>query len=316
MIVITGASGFIGSCIVATLNKRKQHDLILVDQEKNKNLVGKKYKKFYHKEEFLHAIIKNDLHGVEAIIHMGACSSTTLRDKEYFEVNNFRYTQTLVKWCAQNKVRLIYASSAATYGDGSKGYCDNPDIIHQYTPLNDYGISKQKLDSWVLQHNYLDRVAGLKFFNVFGPNESHKGDMQSVIAKSYRDIIHTGKIKLFKSYKADYQNGEQCRDFVYVKDVVAVVLFFLDHPNKNGIFNVGTGQAQSWNHLAYSLFKVLARPLKIEYIDMPDHLKKQYQYFTEADITHLREVGFSQTFTKLEDAIFDYCSYLKDNLYM
>lgn len=321
MIVVTGAAGFIGSCIVAKLNERGIDDLILVDHLddglKEKNLENKKHAQYYDKKDFLELVQQNQLDAsIESIIHMGACSSTTLQDAQYYEENNFEYTRTLAQWALANNVRFIYASSAATYGDGSAGYCDDEATIRQCVPLNLYGESKQKFDEWVLDNGHIDKIVGLKFFNVFGPNEYHKGDMRSVVAKAYEGVAKEGVISLFKSYKADYGDGQQKRDFIYVKDAVDVVLFFVNNPAINGIFNVGTGEARTWNALAESLFKAVGKPANINYIEMPEILQDKYQYFTEADMAKLRNAGYTEPFTSLEDAVSDYAGYLKDCSYM
>ena len=328
MIIVTGAAGFIGSCVVAKLNERGVKDLVLVDEitgaltagdssgSKEANLKHKKFKKYYHKSQFLEHVLKDKLDfQVDALIHMGACSSTTLQDADYFEKNNFEYTCRLAEWALKHHVRFIYASSAATYGDGSVGYKDDDETTRRCHPLNLYGESKQKFDLWVLDHNYQNHMVGLKFFNVFGPNEYHKGDMQSVVCKSYDQVVKEGKMRLFKSCKKEYADGEQKRDFIYVKDAVDVVLFFLDHPKINGIFNVGTGQARSWNDLAKSLFAAVGQKPQIEYFDMEKSLRDRYQYFTQADMIKLRQQGYKKSFTSLEDSVKDYVSYLKNETF-
>ena len=317
MIVVTGAGGFIGSCLVAELNSRGRHDLIVVDHwegdddPKKVNLANKRYQRYYDKAEYL-KLLKRDQFDfdVECILHMGACSSTTLQDADYFEKNNFEYTCTVAQWALKNKARLIYASSAATYGDGELGYSDDINLIPRLKPLNLYGESKQKFDEWALAQGIADRVVGLKFFNVFGPNEYHKGDMRSVVAKAYDRVIETGKMTLFKSHNPKYKDGEQMRDFIYVKDVVDAVMFLMEHPSVNGIFNLGAGLARTWNDLALALFAAVGRPPNIEYIEMPEILRGKYQYFTEADMHKLRNAGYARPFTSLEDAVKDYCSYL------
>ncbi|MCA9401838.1 MAG: ADP-glyceromanno-heptose 6-epimerase [Candidatus Omnitrophica bacterium] len=319
MIVVTGAAGFIGSCIVAKLNAAGHEDLILVDnltEEKKKNLEGKKYQSYIDKKDFL-AQIKADHFktAVEAVIHMGACSSTTLQDAEYFKKNNLQYSQILAQWAIDRNVRFIYASSAATYGDGSIGYKDDVETILKCRPLNLYGKSKQDFDLWILENNFLNQVVGLKFFNVFGPNEYHKKDMRSVVAKAYQRVVEEGVISLFQSNDQRYSDGGQMRDFIYVKDAVDVVLFFLSHPKQNGIFNVGTGVARTWNDLAQALFSAVDKEPVIKYVEMPDTLKEKYQNYTQADTGHLREAGFQSAFTSLEDAVKDYTSYLSTHSY-
>jgi ADP-L-glycero-D-manno-heptose 6-epimerase len=320
VIVVTGAAGFIGSCIVAQLNARGQDDLILVDhlnEEKKKNLEGKAYARYYEKQDFLDLIVHDRFEeNIEAMIHMGACSSTTLQDARYFKKNNLEYTKSLAQWALKHSVRFIYASSAATYGDGSNGYRDDGQTIRKCKPLNLYGKSKQDFDLWVVEHGLEERVAGLKFFNVFGPNEYHKGDMRSVVAKAYHEVALKGKMRLFKSHRKEYKDGEQKRDFIYVKDAVDIVLFFLDNSSINGIFNVGTGKARAWNDLACALFSAVGKKPCITYIDMPPALEKRYQYFTQADMAKLRGRGYTRPFTELEDAVKDYAGYLKGHLYL
>lgn len=319
MIVVTGAAGFIGSCIVAGLNERGREDLVLVDEldeAKKENIRRKKYLRYYDKKDFLHLILQDQVEErPEAVIHMGACSSTTLQNARYFKENNLEYTRFLAKWALKHNVRFIYASSAATYGDGSAGYKDDEATLRRCKPLNLYGQSKQDFDLWVIDQGLQDKVAGLKFFNVFGPNEYHKGDMRSVVAKAYQRVADEGKISLFKSYRKDCKDGEQKRDFIYVKDAVDIVLFFLDHPQINGIFNVGTGKASTWNELAGALFDAVGKKPDIQYIDMPTDLERRYQYFTQADMTKLRNSGYTKHFTPLKEAVADYARYLRDHRY-
>ncbi len=317
MIVVTGGAGFIGSCVIAGLNQRGRGDITIVDhlQEndlKKANIAGKQYRKYFEKDEFLALIRKDQIkEKIEAVIHMGACSSTTLQDADYFEKNNFEYSCYVADWALKRRARFIYASSAATYGDGNQGYRDDEKTMLKLQPLNLYGVSKQKFDLWIWNHGLIDQVVGLKFFNVFGPNEYHKGDMQSIVAKSYQRVVAQGKIGLFKSYHPKYKDGEQKRDFIYVKDAVDIVLFFLDHPDVNGIFNVGTGQANTWNDLAAALFAAVGRKANIEYIEMPESLRPRYQYFTQAEMTRLRQAGYDKPFTPLLEAVKDYGEYLR-----
>ncbi|MDE1920751.1 MAG: ADP-glyceromanno-heptose 6-epimerase [Candidatus Omnitrophica bacterium] len=317
MIVVTGAAGFIGSCLVARLNSLGRHDLIVVDEmsgdgdPKKKNLAGKRYQRYYDKAEYL-KLLKRDSFDfdVECILHMGACSSTTLDDADYFRKNNFEYSCSVAQWAAANDARLIYASSAATYGNGEMGYSDEESMVPRLKPLNLYGESKQKFDEWVLQQGYQNRMAGLKFFNVFGPNEYHKGDMRSVVSKAYGRVVSEGKMVLFKSYRPEYKDGGQKRDFIYVKDAVEAVLFFMENPGANGIFNLGTGRAHTFNELAHALFAAVGRTPAIEYIEMPENLRDRYQYFTQADMAKLRRAGYTRAFMPLQDAVKDYCGYL------
>ncbi|MBI3602227.1 MAG: ADP-glyceromanno-heptose 6-epimerase [Candidatus Omnitrophica bacterium] len=323
MIVVTGAAGFIGSCLVAKLNELSHTDLILVDHYdheadlKAKNLAGKKYVRYFDKTEYL-KLLRRDAFDfdVSCIFHMGACSSTTLQDEDYFEKNNFEYSCVMAQWALKYNAHLIYAGSAATYGDGQYGYSDDETLIPKLKPLNLYALSKQKFDLWVLDRGYQAKMAGLKFFNVFGPNEYHKADMRSVIAKAYDGVVSEGKMRLFKSYKKEYRDGEQKRDFIYVKDAVDVMIFLMQHPKVNGIFNVGTGQARTWNDVARALFSTVGQKVCIEYMDMPEVLKARYQYFTQANMHKLRAAGYSKTFTSLEAAVTDYCRYLKDKSYL
>lgn len=321
MIVVTGAAGFIGSCIVSQLNQRGIKDLILVDRWDpdglmKKNLEGKSYTKFYDKCDFLQLMLSDAVHeNIRAVIHMGACSSTTGQDREYYRRNNFEYSCHVARWALGKSARLIYASSAATYGNGENGYSDTIESIRACKPLNYYGESKQKFDEWVLDNQLYDKVAGLKFFNVFGPNEYHKGDMKSVIAKAYARVASEGRMALFKSYRAEYPDGGQVRDFIYVKDVIDVIEFFLNRPEVNGIYNVGTGHARTWNDVAGALFAAAGKPVNIEYIPMPEILRDKYQYFTEADMSRLRKAGYTKPFRSLESSVEDYVGYLKSNSY-
>ena len=246
---------------------------------------------------------------MDAIFHLGACSSTTERDADYLLENNYRYTRLLCEWSLQHGVRFIYASSAATYGDGSNGYSDTTPL-KELRPLNMYGFSKHMLDLWAQKHAYFDRIVGLKYFNVYGPYESHKGDMRSMVHKAYGQILQTGKVRLFKSYRPEYADGEQMRDFIYVKDAVAVTLHFLEHRQAGGLFNCGTGQARSWKDLMSAVFTAMKLVPQIEFIEMPEILRGKYQYFTQADMAKLRAAGYTAPFTSLEDAVREYVKFL------
>jgi len=313
MIIVTGGAGFIGSCIVKGLNDLGISNIIIVDElgtdEKWKNLVNLKYKDFIHKNNFLEELklMKN----IDLIIHMGACSSTTETDSDYLIDNNFKYSKELFDWCLKNNCRLIYASSAATYGDGSIGYDDSK--TDELKPLNMYGYTKKLFDQYVLNsENKPKQCVGLRFFNVYGPNEYHKGKMASVIFHSFNQIKKEKEIKLFKSYKKEYSDGEQKRDFVYVKDTVEVVLFMMKNDKINGIFNVGTGEARSFNDLARSVFKAMNLKENIKYVDMPQGLKEKYQYYTQANNEKLRKAGYKKKFYSLEEGTKDYvCKYLE-----
>ncbi len=311
MIIVTGGAGFIGSALVWKLNTEGIRDIVIVDRlgtsTKWKNLVNLRYEDYLHKDEFLNMVHRNAVpFEVDAVIHMGACSSTTERDADYLWMNNFAYTKILAKWALLNKTRFIYASSAATYGDGTLGFSDDHDKIDDLKPINMYGYSKQLFDLWVLREKLEDTVAGIKFFNVFGPGEYHKGDMASVIFKAYHQILETGKVRLFKSHLSEYPDGGQMRDFVYVKDCVDVLWWLLSNRSVNGIFNLGTGKARTWNDLIAAVFAAMGREKNIEYIDMPESLRGQYQYFTQAEMNKLRSVGCPVLFSPLEESVRDY----------
>ncbi len=311
MIIVTGGAGFIGSAIVWKLNKLGENNIIIVDRlgesDKWKNLVGLKYSDIYHKDEFIDLIVEDQIDfKVDAIIHLGACSSTTELDADYLLYNNFKYTQTLAKYSLEKNIRFIYASSAATYGDGEYGYDDDELKLDSLKPLNMYGYSKHMFDLWVQKEKVADKIIGLKYFNVFGPNEYHKGDMRSLVHKAYLQIKETGKVKLFKSYNKKYEHGKQMRDFIYVKDAVNMTLYFLENKNLNGLFNVGTGKSRTWVDLVDSIFNALDIEPQVEFIDMPEVLKGKYQYYTEANITKLRSTGYNKEISSLEDAIGDY----------
>ena len=310
MIVVTGGAGFIGSAMVAKLNEKGESDILIVDElastAKWKNISGKKFTDYVHKDHFLEMLLNDRLPKVEAIVHMGANSSTTERDVDHLMENNYRYTRVLLEWSLRKKARFVYASSGATYGDGALGFSDADTVSPTLRPLNAYGYSKQILDQWVLQNDLQNKVVGIKFFNVFGPNEYHKGDMKSLICKAYYQIQEIGKIRLFKSYKPEYKHGEQVRDFVYVKDCTEVLWWFLNTPKANGIYNLGTGTARTWNDLAKAVFAALGIPPTIEYTEMPEEIRGAYQYHTEADTTKLRTSGCPVTFRSLEDSVKDY----------
>ncbi len=311
MIVVTGGAGFIGSAIVWKLNQLGKSNIIIVDElgkdEKWKNLVGLKYEDFVNKLEFIEQVLDDVIpYNIDAIFHMGANSSTTEKDADHLMDNNYHYTKELAKYCVEKNIRFIYASSAATYGDGSLGFDDDEGKQETLRPLNMYGYSKQLFDLWAKRNHILDRIVGIKYFNVYGPNEYHKGDMRSVVHKAYEQVRDTGKVRLFKSLNPAYKDGEQMRDFVYIKDAVDMTLHFLDKPDKNGIFNVGAGKARTWNDLVKSLFNSVGKPVNIEYINLPEHLADKYQYFTEANLSKIKATGYSQPTTTLEDGVDDY----------
>jgi ADP-L-glycero-D-manno-heptose 6-epimerase len=312
-IVVTGAAGFIGRNVVAELNRRGHDDLILVDAlgtgDKWQNLSGLRFEDLLSPEAFLARVEAGKLGGnfgkVESIIHLGACSATTERDADFLLRNNYHYTRTLCEWSLKNDARFVYASSAATYGDGSQGYSDADAATLGLQPLNMYGYSKHIFDLWALKHRLFDKIAGLKYFNVFGPYEDYKGDMRSMVAKSYEQIKSTGKVQLFKSYRPEYADGEQMRDFIYVKDAVAVTLHFALNRSKGGLFNCGTGKARTWKDLVNAVYAAMKLPPHIEFIPMPDQLRGKYQYFTEAEMQKLRGAGYTAPFTSLEAAVAD-----------
>ena len=308
--IVTGGAGFIGRNLVAALNARGHEDILIVDRlgsdQKWKNLLGLSFVDLVDLGEFRDFIAHSTIDELETVFHLGACSSTTERDADYLLDNNYRYSQEVCQWCLSSDVRFVYASSAATYGDGSLGYSDEEARIPLYRPLNMYGYSKQLFDHWAAREGLFDRIVGLKYFNVFGPYEDHKGEMRSMVHKAYGQILSTGRVRLFKSHRPGYGDGEQLRDFVYVKDAVDVTLFFEDHSQVSGLFNCGTGRARSWNDLMNALFAAMGRPPEIEYIAMPESLRNQYQYFTQADGARLRSAGYDRPFTSLEEAVRDY----------
>lgn len=320
MIILTGGAGFIGSCFLWKLNQEGIKDVLVIDHldkdEKWKNLVGKSYYDYIQKNDFFNAVISRQVPKPQVIIHLGACSSTTLTDANYYIKNNYEYSKVLALWAFELGIPFIYASSAATYGNGELGYDDDLTKIKNLSPLNMYGYSKHMFDLWLLNNNYINKTAGIKFFNVFGPNEYHKSDMRSVICKNYDEVSQNGLMKLFKSYNENYPDGGQRRDFVYIKDVVDAMYFLFQNPSKTGIFNLGTGKSRTWNDVAKSMFAAVGKKENIEYIDMPDYLRAKYQYFTEAKMDNLRKAGYNKPFMELEDSVKDYCSYLKNKSYL
>ena len=308
--IVTGGAGLIGSNIVNLLNERGEKDILVVDHlnhpEKQKNLDKLQFAEYMERDTFRAAFLANEIGLALGVFHLGACSSTTETNQAYLDDNNTGYTIDLCKWCLANGVRFVYASSAATYGEGEFGYSDSDETTIKLQPLNLYGWSKQKFDLWAMENGVLDKIAGLKYFNVFGPGENHKGDMRSVVNKAYKQIGETGKISLFKSHREGYEDGGQDRDFVYVKDAARVTVWLYDHPEVGGIFNCGTGHARTWVDLAKAIFLGMRKEPNIEFVDMPMHLRDKYQYHTEAEMQKLRAAGCDVEFHTLEDAVVDY----------
>jgi ADP-L-glycero-D-manno-heptose 6-epimerase len=313
MILITGGAGFIGSVLAKELNNKGLSDLIIVDKVSNdgsnNNLNSIQYSKYYILDEFLSLDLDVLFAKIEYVFHIGACSSTTEKDMDFLMENNVNFSKRLFKLAAKYKVPFIYASSAATYGDGDLGYSDSHNEISKLKPLNFYGDSKQIFDLWALkQLNFPPNWFGFKFFNVFGPNEYHKDDMRSLVHKGFQQINASGKIKLFKSYRPEFADGEQKRDFIYVVDVVSAMINFMNvlNPKYNGIYNLGTGQARTFLDLIKAVFKSLEISEDIEFIEMPEEIKGQYQYFTQAEMDKFKQVLPDFKFHSLEEAVNDY----------
>ena len=309
-ILVTGAAGFIGSALVHELNQRGYENILVTDvlgsDEKWRNLSALKFDDYLQADELLDAIEFDFLGRLDAIYHLGACSATTEKNGDYLIANNYRYTQRLAEWALANEARFVYASSAATYGDGAQGMDDRDENLTQYRPLNLYGYSKQLFDAHAQRRGYLSDIVGIKYFNVFGPNEWHKAEMRSLVCKAYEQIVETGKIRLFKSYKPEFRDGEQMRDFVYVKDAVAMTLHLAGTKKAGGLYNVGSGVARTWVDLGRAIFSALGREPEIEFIEMPESIRGQYQYYTCADIAKVRDTGYDAPTTTLEDAVRDY----------
>jgi len=310
MIIVTGAAGFIGSCLVSKLNREGYKDIVIVDDfsdhEKMKNLEGKEYSQKVHRDIFIQWLRDNQ-RLVQFVFHIGARTDTTEFDKDIFDKLNLNFTKDLWKICVEFGLPLLYASSAATYGLGEYGYEDNHEVIEKLKPLNPYGDSKNDFDKWALKQEKKPYFwAGLKFFNVYGPNEFHKGRMASVIFHAYNQISEKGKMKLFRSHNPDYKDGEQLRDFVYVKDVVDVCFFLMQHRKNPGIYNLGSGKAQTFLDLVNNTFRALDKTPEIEFVDTPADIRDKYQYFTEANMSKLRSIGYVKPFHTLEEGVEDY----------
>jgi ADP-L-glycero-D-manno-heptose 6-epimerase len=317
MIILTGGAGFIGSAFLHRLNQAGVKDVVVVDNLRSspkwKNLSGKIFHEYLPSGELLQELSRGRWGtSIDAIVHLGACSATTEENVDYLFENNTRFSTHLAEHCLQHQIRFLYASSGATYGNGDAGYDDTRVDFERLHPLNPYGFSKLLFDSWVVREQRQQKLCGLRFFNVYGPNEYHKGEMQSVVRKAHRQARELGEIRLFRSHRDDYRHGEQKRDFVYIKDVVEVMWWLLQNPSVNGIYNVGSGKARSWNDLARSVFNALRLTPQIEYIDMPERLRGQYQYFTEAPMQKLASVGCPVPTTSLEAGIEDYVTQYLD----
>jgi len=311
MYIVTGGAGFIGSGVVYQLNRLGVDDILVVDHldsgEKWKNLRGLRFSDYLDRTRFLEiAQSGRDPFAAKALIHLGACSATTEFNAAFLMENNYRYSQTLCRFCLERGIRFIHASSAATYGDGALGFSDDPGGLEALRPFNPYGYSKHLFDLWAKREGLLSRFAALKFFNVFGPNEYHKGDMKSVVCKAYEQIKAGGSVRLFQSYRDGCPDGGQSRDFVYLKDCLEVIGWLVEHPGVNGVFNLGTGQARSFNDLACAVFAAMDVAYNVEYIEMPEAIRDKYQYFTEARVDRLRSAGYTAAFASLEDAVGDY----------
>lgn len=314
-ILVTGGAGFIGSALVWALNQRGHTDIVVTDflgtDEKWKNLVPLKLADYVEADAFRRKLVENgEAFGkFSTVFHLGACSATTEKNAAYLADNNYTVTKELAAWSLRAKARFIYASSAATYGDGAQGMDDKDENLHRLRPLNMYGYSKHLFDLHAQREGWLKRIVGVKYFNVFGPNEDHKGDMRSLVNKAYQQIQSTGRVQLFKSHKPEYKDGEQMRDFLYVKDAVEMTLHFAENPQgvaAGGLFNLGSGEANTWLTLTRAIFAALNRQPQIDFIDMPEVLRGKYQYYTRADISKLRATGYDRKMTPLPEAVRDY----------
>lgn len=306
-IIVTGGAGFIGSAIVWRLNELGRDDILIVDRmddtDKWKNLVPLRFADYLDADDFMDYL--DAFRDAEVIFHMGACSSTTETNADYMMSNNYGYTKDLVDFAGANGIRFIYASSAATYGDGSAGMADGTEELNKLRPLNIYGYSKHLFDQYAARNGMFDRIVGLKYFNVFGPNEKHKGDMRSLVNKAFDQIRSTGKLQLFRSHNPDFTDGEFGRDFVYVKDAVDMTLHFMESKT-GGLFNIGSGRMNTWNALTDAIFRALDVPKNVEFIDMPENLRDRYQYHTVANLSRIRAAGYTAETTPLDAAVADY----------
>jgi ADP-L-glycero-D-manno-heptose 6-epimerase len=308
-ILVTGGAGFIGSALVAGLNARGHERILVADvldrSEKWRNLVPLRFDDYLEADGVRDALERGLLDHVRTVFHLGACSSTTETDAGYLMRNNVQYSKMLADWAVRRQVRFVYASSAATYG-AVEGVLSDESLLGALRPLNMYGYSKHLFDLYAARQGYLERIVGLKYFNVFGPNEDHKGDMRSVVNKSFRQILETGRVRLFKSYRPEFADGEQRRDFLYVKDAVDMTLHLVEEPSAHGLYNIGSGESHTWRELVSAVFDALGRPIDIEFVDMPAELRAKYQYSTEASIDRLAASGYRRPITPLADAVRDY----------
>ena len=311
-ILVTGGAGFIGSALVWALNQHGQENIVVTDRlttdEKWKNLVPLKFADYVDAVDLLTRVETKpeSLGKFDAVFHLGANSATTEKDSHHLMKNNFEYTKVLAHWALAQNARFVYASSAATYGDGAHGMDDKMNDLTVLRPLNMYGYSKHLFDLYAQRAGIAKRIVGLKYFNVYGPNENHKGDMRSLVNKAFDQIKTTGRVQLFKSHRPDYRDGEQMRDFLYVKDAIAMTLYLAANPLAGGLYNIGTGQAHTWIELVSAIFSALNLPPNIEFIDMPLHLREKYQYHTCADISKIRALGYTTAITPLDAAVRDY----------
>ncbi|MGH7979213.1 MAG: ADP-glyceromanno-heptose 6-epimerase [Limisphaerales bacterium] len=309
-VLVTGGAGFIGSALVWGLNERGCDDIVVCDilgtSDKWRNLAPLRFADYIEGGVLLQRLQSGALGKFDLALHMGACSATTERDASYLVRNNYEFTRDLAAWALASKARFVYASSAATYGDGSAGMKDGDAAIELLRPLNMYGYSKQLFDLYAKRKGFLKKMVGLKYFNVYGPNEDHKADMRSLVHKSFAQVKNEGIIRLFKSYREDCKDGEQKRDFLYIKDAVAMTLRLAANKTAGGLFNIGSGSARTWIDLANAVFAALGKKPKIEFIEMPETIRDKYQYFTRADISRLRAAGYRDKITSLEDAVADY----------
>ena len=309
-VLVTGGAGFIGSALVWALNERGCEDIVVCDilgtNEKWRNLTPLRFEDYVEGDVLMPRLQSGALGKFDLVLHMGACSATTERDGTYLIRNNYEFTRDLAAWALASRARFVYASSAATYGDGSAGMKDGAAAIEPLRPLNMYGYSKQLFDLYARRKGLLKRIVGLKYFNVYGPNEDHKADMRSLVHKSFAQVKKEGVIRLFKSYRKEFKDGEQKRDFLYVKDAVAMTLHLAATKKADGLFNIGSGAARTWIDLANAVFAALGQRPNIDFIEMPETIREKYQYFTQADVSRLRAAGYRDKITSLEDAVADY----------